>query len=160
MVGDDNNSNGQGAAYVFTINGSSATQMQKLAASNGLQGDRFGQSVALSPDGTVALVGAPSAHGGRGVGAAYVFGNAGQVWTQQAELFALPTQTVPPHFFGRAVTLGTGTAFVESLPAADAFTVSTAAVPVPALGNKVGLLALAYLATILAVSRRLGVRAP
>ena len=66
------NHSGQGAAYVFTCSGTPCTwtQQQELTASDGAAYDRFGGSVALSGDGSTALVGA----GGKnsGTGAAYV----------------------------------------------------------------------------------------
>jgi hypothetical protein len=63
-----------GAAYVFERAGGSWTQQQMLAAADGVGGDEFGASVAVSAD--TALVGAPfhDIAGQLDVGAAYVFG--------------------------------------------------------------------------------------
>ena len=63
----------QGAAYVFTSNGSTWVQQQELTASDGAVGDYFGWSVALT--GTTGLVGAPFHTFGSNTyqGAAYVF---------------------------------------------------------------------------------------
>ena len=68
-----------GAAYVFTGSGTSWSQQTKLVPSDGINGDFFGYSVALS--GNSAFVGAPEKAGT--TGAAYLFTNAGgSVWTQ------------------------------------------------------------------------------
>ena len=61
-----------GAAYVYGLSAGSWTQQSKLTARNGVAGDLFGLSVALS--GGTALVGAPyRPAGGMASGAAYVF---------------------------------------------------------------------------------------
>ena len=74
---------GPGAAYVFTQTGTTWTQQAELTASDGAAGDDFGFSVAVSCGGIV--VGAVY-HGSQG--AAYVFTQGGETWTQQAELTA------------------------------------------------------------------------
>jgi hypothetical protein len=63
----------QGAAYVFSFNGSTWVQQQQLTASDGATNDYLGVSVAIS--GTTALVGASGKTIGSnsGQGAAYVF---------------------------------------------------------------------------------------
>jgi FG-GAP repeat len=63
----------QGAAYVFTFNGSTWVQQQELTANDGAPFDYFGTSVALS--GTTPLVGAYAKTIGSnpGQGAVYVF---------------------------------------------------------------------------------------
>lgn len=74
----------QGAAYIFTR----ATQVAKLTASDGAPSDYFGMAVALSSDGTTAMVGAPDKTVGANAaqGAVYVYGLSGGAWTQTAEL--------------------------------------------------------------------------
>jgi hypothetical protein len=54
----------------------------KLTASGELGAGAFGSSVAVSSDGTTAVIGAPSDN----AGAAFVFVRSGATWTQQAEL--------------------------------------------------------------------------
>ncbi len=78
----------QGAAYVFTRNGETWAQQAKLVASEGIAGDLFGNSVALSGD--KALVGAFSADIGNNheQGAAHIFTRAGADWLQQTRLTA------------------------------------------------------------------------
>jgi FG-GAP repeat len=78
----------QGTAYVFVRSGGVWTQQAQLIANNGDDGDRFGESVALS--GESALVGADYDEVGanNAQGTAYVFVRSGGVWTQQAQLIA------------------------------------------------------------------------
>jgi hypothetical protein len=63
----------QGAAYIFTISGGTATQVAKLVASDGKSSDFFGWSAAIS--GNTVVVGAYFANEGSysNQGAAYVF---------------------------------------------------------------------------------------
>jgi uncharacterized repeat protein (TIGR01451 family) len=77
-----------GAAYVFVRSGTTWSQQQKLAASDGAGADQFGFAVSLSAD--TALVGAPleDAPGGLGAGAAYVFVRSGTTWSEQQKLVA------------------------------------------------------------------------
>lgn len=64
----------QGAAYIFTRNGNAWSEEERLSASDGAEGDFFGESVAL--DAGTALIGAPLTDVGGNVnqGAAYLFG--------------------------------------------------------------------------------------
>ncbi len=59
---------------------------QELLASDGTAGDYFGFSVAVSGDGSTALIGAPGKNSDKG--AAYVFAFNGTQWVQQKELTA------------------------------------------------------------------------
>jgi collagen type VII alpha len=80
----------KGAVYVFTRSNGVWTQQQKLTASDAATSDLFGWSVALSSDGSTAVVGAysedtsPSSNNG----AAYIFIFSGGTWTQQQKLLA------------------------------------------------------------------------
>ena len=71
LVGASGKNGYTGAVYVFTRSGSSWVQQQELSASDGASGDFFGDPVALSGDGSTALVGASSKN--NSTGAAYVF---------------------------------------------------------------------------------------
>jgi uncharacterized repeat protein (TIGR01451 family) len=87
LVGGPNDGgNGAGAAAVFTRSGSTWTQQgPKLVPSdedNSGGGGGFGDSVALTGDGTIAFVGAPF-DGPDGEGAAWVFVRSGSTWMQQ-----------------------------------------------------------------------------
>ncbi|MCL4487612.1 MAG: Ig-like domain repeat protein [Chloroflexi bacterium] len=83
LVGSYGAQSERGAAYIFTRSGATWTE-QKLLASGGAPGERFGWSVALSADGNTAIVGARWATvdtKGR-AGAAYVFTRSGLEWTE------------------------------------------------------------------------------
>ncbi len=79
----------QGAAYVFTRSGTVWTQQEILAASDGSESDYFGRSVAISSDGSTALIGAynKAIGGNPSQGAAYAFVRIATLWSQQAILF-------------------------------------------------------------------------
>jgi hypothetical protein len=95
----------QGAAYIFTLNGNTYTQQQELTASNGAPGDLFGFSVALDNGGHIALIGAVCKYVAC-QGAAYVFTEQGNTWTQQQELAA--SDVAPGDNFGFSVALDSG----------------------------------------------------
>jgi hypothetical protein len=78
--------NGPGAVYVYTKPASgwaNMTQVAKLTASEGDNNDYLGESVAVSPDGSTIVAGAPDAHNGQG--AAYVFVKPASGWTNMTE---------------------------------------------------------------------------
>lgn len=79
---------GTGAAYVFARTGTTWAQQAKLTASDGKNGDQFGDSVSLS--GGIAVVGADAADlpGQVDAGSAYVFVRTGEDWVQEAKLTA------------------------------------------------------------------------
>lgn len=76
-----------GLVYVFTRSGTTWTQQQTLVSSDLADGDLFGTSVAMTHDGTLALIGAShDDNTGIDSGAVYVFTRSGSVWTQQQKL--------------------------------------------------------------------------
>jgi len=82
---DDDNGHNAGAAYVFQRSGGSWTQVAKLSANDGAEGDALGLAVAIS--GNTALVGAfGDDDNGHQAGAAYVFRFDGASWHQEAKL--------------------------------------------------------------------------
>jgi hypothetical protein len=84
---DDDKGDNSGSAYVFTRSGSDWNQQAKLTASDGANGDAFGQSIALSGD--TLVIGAPhDGDQGDDSGSVYVFTWSGTVWKQQAKLTA------------------------------------------------------------------------
>lgn len=111
-----------GAVYVFVRAGNAWVQQAYVKASNthpnpAFPGDRFGQTVALSADGSVLAVGAEfedsnaTGVGGNQVdesapnaGAVYVFGRTGTVWSQQAYIKASNTGA-GDHFGGSQLVL-------------------------------------------------------
>jgi hypothetical protein len=82
LVGGYGDDNYQGAAWVFIRSGSSWTQQGGKLTGGGATGKaEFGASVALSADGSTALVGGYGDDGSKG--AAWVFTLPGSIWTQQ-----------------------------------------------------------------------------
>ena len=81
------NAIGPGAAWVFTRAGSTWSQQGSKLVGTGALGTGTGQGlgVALSGDGSTALINGPNDNYGAG-GAAWVFTNNGGTWTQQAKL--------------------------------------------------------------------------
>jgi hypothetical protein len=95
----------EGAAYVFTRSGSTWTETSKLFASDGLEGDMFGYSVAVR--GPTVLVGAPQENSTR-VGLAYFFTRSRAGWAEQKVGSARSTSDA----FGQSVALGDAIAVV------------------------------------------------
>jgi hypothetical protein len=92
LVGGTFDGSNAGAAWVFTRSGTAWSTGTKLTGAPGENGmGNFGASVALSGDGTVALVGAPSDN--NGAGAAWLFTGSGSSWTQRQEIN--PTDRFP-----------------------------------------------------------------
>jgi hypothetical protein len=113
---DDRSAAGAGAVYVFTWSGATWTQQAYVKASNTGVSDGFGQSVALSADGSTLAVGAPledSAAIGIGgnqdddsavlSGAVYVFTRTGATWRQEA--YVKPFNTGANDLFGWSMAL-------------------------------------------------------
>jgi hypothetical protein len=126
---NDNSIPQAGAAYVFTRSGGTWTQQAYIKASNTGragegdlpgEGDQFGFSLALSGDGNILAVGAPSEDSNAGgvngnqhsdaassAGAVYVYGRTGGAWAQQAYLKSdTPTNFTLGDQFGYSVALG------------------------------------------------------
>ncbi|HWO18043.1 MAG TPA: DUF4215 domain-containing protein [Kofleriaceae bacterium] len=112
----DNSARDAGAVYVFTRSGTTWSQQAYVKASNTGAGDQFGQSVALSADGSTLAVGAnyedsgATGIGGRqtdnsaeNAGAVYVFTRSGTTWSQQAYVKA--SNTDAGDYFGCSVAL-------------------------------------------------------
>jgi FG-GAP repeat len=93
LIGGLFDTSGRGAAWVFTRSGGTWTQQgPKLTASDETGSGDFGHSVALSADGSTALIGGPSDNFG-GVGAAWVFTRSGGTWTQQGPKLTASDET-------------------------------------------------------------------
>jgi trimeric autotransporter adhesin len=116
----DNMAANAGAVYVFTRNSTAWSQQAYIKPSNTDASDGFGNSVALSGDGSALAVGASqesSAAVGVGgaqssnadmfAGAVYVFGRAGATWSQQAYVKASNTG-VQDHFGASVALAGDG----------------------------------------------------
>ena len=89
---------GMEAAWVFVRQGDAWVEQARLTAGSGEGFDQFGCDVALSADGSTALVGAPGENGGSNrpytAGSAWVFTRSGSSWALQQEL--MPSDASPP----------------------------------------------------------------
>ncbi len=81
LVGAANKSSGQGYVYSFTRSGTAWALGQEFTEASGEPDDCFGCSLALS--GSTAVIGASGV--ADSVGAAYVYAQSGETWTQQAQ---------------------------------------------------------------------------
>jgi hypothetical protein len=106
LVGAWYKASGIGAAYIFVRVGSHWTEQARLTAHDGVPGDYFGTSVAVS--GAIALVGAGFKNSD--MGAAYIFVRRGVRWTERARLSAADGSV--GDIFGTAVALSGTTALV------------------------------------------------
>ncbi|UCF12538.1 MAG: FG-GAP repeat protein, partial [Thermoplasmatales archaeon] len=85
--GDDDNGESSGSAYVFKRTGTTWSEEDKLAASDGALGDVFGWSVSI--DGDYALEGAfLDDDNGETSGSAYVFKRSCTTWSEEDKLTA------------------------------------------------------------------------
>ncbi len=106
LIGDFGSAGGRGSAYVFTLSAGQWTQQAVLIPSDAATGDGFGDAVALSTDGSTALIGAADSHysgSTPGPGAAYIFQASGSQWSQEAKLTA--SDGVSYDYFGVSVAL-------------------------------------------------------
>lgn len=87
VVGASQQREGQGAVYIFQLEGQSWQQQAKLTAPDGQSGDAFGHDVFIDEAGSTVLVGALG-HEDPGTGnpSAYVYSRSGTQWTMQAKL--------------------------------------------------------------------------
>ncbi len=106
---DNHSGSKSGSAYIFVRDGNNWTQQAKLTASDAAARDEFGISVGIS--GSTALVGSPfdDDAGGKS-GSAYIFGNNGGVWTEQAKLTAADAAAADE--FGKAVAIDANRAII------------------------------------------------
>ncbi|MCS6798651.1 MAG: FG-GAP repeat protein [Myxococcota bacterium] len=110
LIGAPRDASDRGSAYLFTRTAGGWVEQAKFVPSGGPTLARFGTSVALSSDGSTAIVGSPGET--RRQGAAYVFVSEPLGWALQARLEA--TDRGEDDDFGSAVALGAdgNTAFV------------------------------------------------
>jgi hypothetical protein len=95
-----------GTVAIFRRTGDDWRLEATLQARDARRSALYGDAVALSADGTVALIGAV----GHGQGAAYFYRRNGTTWQFEAEVLALETPPIRPDAFGGAVALdSTGT---------------------------------------------------
>ncbi len=129
LIGGSAERSGHGAAWVFSRSGSAFAQPGlKLTGSDEVGEGYFGRSVALSSDGSTALIGGPGDSGR--AGAAWTFARAGGEWVAQGPKLTAGTEESGEGRFGYSVALnaGGGTALIgargdaENVGAAWVFT--------------------------------------
>ena len=114
--GVDDNGPGSGAAYLFSFNGSSWQQGDKITAPDGADYDFFGNAVSLGSDRM--LVGAPlDDDNGSGSGSAYLFVYDGSDWKPDTKLTA--SDGVDFDDFGASVSLDGDHAFIGAVGVDD-----------------------------------------
>lgn len=91
-----------GAAYVFVEQGSKWTEQQEIDSPAGSAGDTYGLSVALSADGSTALVGAPTG-GADQAGIVYAYARQGSRYVLNGQL--TPSDGAFSDEFGASVSL-------------------------------------------------------
>ena len=95
----DNFTSADGYADIYSRSGNTFSYQTRLSASDVGPRNRFGQSVSLNYDGSIALIGAP--YGGASapahIGTAYVFVRTGTSWTEQQKIIS-PTSTANDRF--------------------------------------------------------------
>ena len=99
---EDGSTDSAGAAYIFKNTAESWSQQTRLVLDDARSDDSFGMSVGIS--GEYAIVGAPyPAEGDAHAGAAYIFKNTAESWSQQAKLTASDAGEVD--YFGNSVAI-------------------------------------------------------
>jgi hypothetical protein len=110
LVGGPLDNGNAGAAWVFTRSGTTWTQQKKLVANNPVGAAEQGYSVALSADGSTALVGA--VFDNNQTGAAWVFVRSVGTWSQQYKLFANNASNLALQGYAVALSADGNTALV------------------------------------------------
>ncbi len=100
----------QGSAYVFARSGASWAQQQKLTADDGLNGDGFGYSIAISGNSVVIGTFLDTIGANFAQGSAYIFARSGPTWIQQQRLTA--DDGAATDRFGRSVAISGNTVVV------------------------------------------------
>jgi RHS repeat-associated protein len=84
LVGAPNNKTNVGAVWIFTHSGGTWSQQAKLTGSEESGEGHFGDSVSLSSNGNLVVIGGEG--DSSSTGAAWIFTRSGSTWTQQAKL--------------------------------------------------------------------------
>ncbi len=109
-IGNDQNGNNSGAAYIFARSDGNWTEQAKLSASDGAANDGFGR---VAIDGKTVIVSAPrNADQGSRTSTAYVFAKTNGTWTEQAKVttgFGAPGDSfAAPAMAGKTFVVGAG----------------------------------------------------
>jgi hypothetical protein len=105
----------QGAVWVFTRSGSAWTRSGSLTGGpEEVLDGRFGRSVAISADGSTAIVGAPADRVGRG--SVWMFSRSGASWSHLGSRIEGVGEIGEGHFGGAVAVSGDGTAAIVGAP--------------------------------------------
>ena len=102
LIGDPSANAQRGSAWVFALSGASSTVQAQLTDPEAAHFDHFGRSVALSGDGSTALIGAPGDSEYRG--SALVFTRASGAWSRSPGKLTGETESGPARF-GKSVAI-------------------------------------------------------
>ena len=105
VIGAPTHNSHKGIVHVYIRIGDTWAEQTKLLASDGVDGDCFGISVAISSDGNSIVIGANSDdnENGDGAGSAYIYTHNGGEWVEEAKLLA--SDGVELDWFGSAVSI-------------------------------------------------------
>jgi hypothetical protein len=119
LIGAPRENGRLGVAWVYTRSGGTWTQAAKLRGEGESTEARFGRAVALSGDGSTALIGAPSDR--NALGSAWVFTRSGSSWAQQGPPLVGGAEG-EPHFGGSVALSGDGNTALIGEPGDDGYT--------------------------------------
>jgi hypothetical protein len=103
LIGSFPDPSSPGAVWVYVRSGTSWIEQQKIVPTDPSQGELFGSDVALSGDGTTALVGGGASDDSDG-GGAWVYVRSGSTWNEQQKVVP-DDETGTDSSFGSAVSL-------------------------------------------------------
>jgi hypothetical protein len=117
LIGDPSAANGRGSAWAFEREGSSWKTIGEISSEGSGPFAHFGRSVALSGDGSLALIGAPGE--AEFAGAAWTFARDGSGWTRQEAEGVTEEGAKAGDHFGKSVALSAdgSTALIGALEA-------------------------------------------
>jgi hypothetical protein len=114
LIGAPRENNQQGAAWVFTrVGGTWSPSFELMGTGETLRG-RFGRAVALSVDGSTAIVSAPGNESGHG--RVWAFKRSGSTWSQQGSSFVGAGTVGEAHFGSSLALAGNGETAVIGAP--------------------------------------------
>lgn len=110
VVGAPSENQSRGAAYVYELQGSTWSFVQKLQTSDPQMSDRFSEAVSLSGDTVLLGIPGDGEHSGANYGAVYVFTRTAGMWSEQQKLI----DPGAVHHLGWSVSLSGNTALLGS----------------------------------------------
>jgi hypothetical protein len=118
LIGAPGSDEGSGGAWIFTHSDEGWLAQTPMLTSGEAAGEaEFGRSVALSGDGTTALIGAP--HVEAKAGAAWAFTRSGETWDRQTPALRPPSEAATAQFGNSVALSGDGTTALIGAPGYD-----------------------------------------